>query len=112
MYYHVPHSSGPSLTARESSSAATCPAALDLVSLLGEAPTLPRASRFWTPPPCSGRLQRCHVPRGFGPCLPALEGLGATTCPAALDPASLLGMALALPHASQLRSLPPCSGGL
>jgi hypothetical protein len=43
---------------------------------------------------------------------PAREGYGATTCFAALDPASLLGRALTLPRLPQLRTLPPRSGGL
>jgi hypothetical protein len=34
------------------------------------------------------------------------------TCPAAPDPASLLGRARVLPHVTRLRTPPPCSGGL
>jgi hypothetical protein len=38
----------------------------------------------------------------FGPRLLAEEGSDIVTCPVALDPASLLGMASALPRALQL----------
>jgi hypothetical protein len=81
---------------------ATCPAALDPASLTRRAPTLPRASRLRTPPPCSGGLRCCHVSHGSGPRLPAQEGSGAVTCHTALDPASLFERALVLPHAPRL----------
>jgi hypothetical protein len=58
--------------------------------LFERAPVLPRASWLWTPSPCSGRLQCCHVPRGFGPRLPAQESFGAAMCPMAPDSTSLL----------------------
>jgi hypothetical protein len=41
----------------------------------------------------------CHMPRSFGPYLPAWEGSDAATCSAATDLASLLGRAPALPRA-------------
>jgi hypothetical protein len=52
--------------------------------------------------PCVPRL-RTHLPTG--------EGSGATTCPMAPDPASLLGRALAPPCVPRLRTPPPCSEG-
>jgi hypothetical protein len=50
-----------SVPSRDGSGAATCPVALDPVSLLGRAPGLPRVPRHRTLPPCSGGLRRCHV---------------------------------------------------
>jgi hypothetical protein len=44
--------------------------------------------------------------------LPARDSSGATLCPVALDPASLLGRASALPQVPWLRILPPYLGGL
>jgi hypothetical protein len=52
--------------------------------------------------PCVPRL-RTHLPTG--------EGSGATTCPMAPDPTSLLGRALALPRVPRLRTPPPCWEG-
>jgi hypothetical protein len=108
---HMHYSSGSRLPAREGSSAATCPATPDPASLLGRVPVLPRAPRLRTPPPCSGGLRCSHVPRSSGPCLPAREGSGVATCPAAPDP-SLLRRAPALPRAPRLRIPRPCLGGL
>jgi hypothetical protein len=71
--------------AREGSDAATCYMALDPTSLLGRDPALPCVPRFWTLPLCSRGLRRCHVPRGFGPYLPAWESSDAATCPADLN---------------------------
>jgi hypothetical protein len=90
------------LLAREGSDAATWPMALDLASILGRPPTLPRAPWLRTLLPYSGGLRRCPVPRGSGPCFPTREGSGAATCPAAPDPASLLGSAPILPRALRL----------
>jgi hypothetical protein len=75
-----------------------CPAALDPATVLWRAPALPCATQFQTPPPCSGGLRRYHMPRGSGPYLPAQEGSSVVTCPTTLNPASLLGRALALPR--------------
>jgi hypothetical protein len=66
-------------------------------SLLGRASVLSRAPWLRTPPHCLGGLRYCHMLYGFGPYLPAREGSSAVTCPTALDPASLLGRAPALP---------------
>jgi hypothetical protein len=78
------HGSGPCLPVREGSGTATCHTAPDLASLLEKALMLSRVTRLWTPPPCSGGLQFCHMPHGSGPCLPAQEGSGAITCLATL----------------------------
>jgi hypothetical protein len=58
------------------------------------------------------RKTYCHMPYSTGSCLPAREGFGAATCPAAPDAASMFGRAPTLPRVPQLRMLPPCSGGL
>jgi hypothetical protein len=92
-YYHMPYSSESCLPAREGSSAATCPMAADLASLLRRALALPRVP--W------------HRPRR-----PAWEGFGAAMCLTALDPASLLGRVLTLPCTPRLQTPPPWSGGL
>jgi hypothetical protein len=52
------------------------------------------------------------VPYNFGFCLPTREGSGVATYPIALNPASLLGRALALPCAPRLWTMSPCLGGL
>jgi hypothetical protein len=96
----------------EGSGAAMCPMASHLASLLRRALTLPCVPRLWILPPCSGGLQCCHVSCDSGSCLPAREGSDAAMCHAAMDPASLLRRALALPRVPRLRILPPCSGGL
>jgi hypothetical protein len=101
-YCHMPRSSGPCLAAREGSSAATCSVASDPASMLGRVPVLSCVPWLWTLPPCLEGLQRCHVPCGFGSCLPAQEGSGAATCPATSDPASLLGRAPTLPCVPRL----------
>jgi hypothetical protein len=44
--------------------------------------------------------------------VPAQEGSSVATFPVALDPASVLGRVLALPHVPRLQTPPPCSGGL
>jgi hypothetical protein len=108
---HEPHGSRPRLPARDSSGATTCPVASEPASLLRRAPILPCVTWLQTPPPSSRGLRCCHVPRGSGPRLTAQEGSGTATCPAAMDPASLLGRALVLPHVPQLQTPPPCSGG-
>jgi hypothetical protein len=91
---------------------ATCPTAPDPASLPRRALALLRVPRLQTLPPCSGGLQRCHVSLNSGPHLPAQEGSDAATCPLALDPASLLGRAKALPRVLQLQTLPPYQGQL
>jgi hypothetical protein len=85
MYYHMPYNSGSCLPAWEGSGAAMCLTAPDPSSLLGKALALPHAPQLQTPPPCSGGIQRCHVPCGSGLCLPAREGSNAATCTAALS---------------------------
>jgi hypothetical protein len=77
---------------------AMCLVALVPASLLERALALPRVPWLRTRPSYSEGLQCCHVPHGFGPRLSAQEGSGATTCPAAPDPASLHGRAQVLPH--------------
>jgi hypothetical protein len=67
---HVSFSYRPCLPAEAGSGAATCPAASDPASLFRWAPTLPRAPRLRTSLPRKGGLRRCHVPHGFGLCLP------------------------------------------
>jgi hypothetical protein len=54
----------------------------------------------------------CHASLSFEPCLPVGVGSGTATRPMVLDPASLLGRALALPHISWLRTPLPYWGGL
>jgi hypothetical protein len=112
MYCHIPYSYGSHLPTREGFGATTCFMASDHASLHGRAPTLSRVPWLWTLPPCSGGLRCCHVPHGSGPWLPTREGSGASTCLVALDPASLLRRAPALPRTPWLWTLPPCSGGL
>jgi hypothetical protein len=55
---------------------------------------------------------RCHASCSFRPHLPTEVGSGAATCPATLDLTSLLSWAPAPPHVPQLRTSPPCQGGL
>jgi hypothetical protein len=93
---HVSHVFRPCLPAQEGSGARICPMAPNPTSLLGRAPMLPHVSWIQTLPPCSGRLQCCHVSCGSRPYLPTQEGSGATTCPVAPVPASLLGRTLML----------------
>jgi hypothetical protein len=100
------------LSPRQGRRTATCTIALDPASLLGRAPALSRVPRLWILPPCSGGLRRCHVSRGARSCVPAQDGSDAVMCPTALDPASLLRRALALPHVPRLWIMPPCLGGL
>jgi hypothetical protein len=69
------------LPAREVSSVALCPVALDPTSLLERAPALPRVPWLWILPPSSGGLQRYHVSRGSGSYLPAQEGLALPRVP-------------------------------
>jgi hypothetical protein len=60
---HVPHGSGPRLSAWEGSGAAMCHTAPNPAYLLGRAPVLPRVPRLRILPPCS-LLEggwRCHV---------------------------------------------------
>jgi hypothetical protein len=92
MYYHMPCSSRPYLPPKW-------------------APTVPRAARLWTPPPCSGGFQCCHMSHGFRPRLSAWEGYGAATCHMISDLTSLLRRAPVLPRIPRLWTLPPCSGG-
>jgi hypothetical protein len=109
-----------------------CPTAPNPASLPRWAPTLPRAPRPRTSPPCLGSLRCCHVSHDSGSRLPAREGSGATTCHMAPNFTSLLGRALVLLHAhgsgsrlpaqgggapvlscvTWLQTPPPCSGGL
>jgi hypothetical protein len=63
-------------------------------------------------PPSWGGLWCHHVSCSPRPCLPARVGSGATTCPTAPDPASLLVWASAPPHVLWPWTLPPCWGGL
>jgi hypothetical protein len=94
--YHMPHGSRPRLPAQEGSGATRCYTALDPTSLLRMGLVLPYVTWLWTPPPYSRGLWCYHVSHGFRACLPARAGSGATMCPTALDPASLLRTALAL----------------
>jgi hypothetical protein len=72
------------------------------------------------PPHTSSKLRqgagrastRCHISCSFRPHLPAEVGSDATTCPMALDIASLLRWAPALSHVPRLRTLPPWWGEL
>jgi hypothetical protein len=78
---YVSHGSRPHLPAREGSSAATCPTALNPASLLGGGRGL------WTPPPCLGGLQCCHVPMAMDPTSLLRWGRGGSdviTCPMSL----------------------------
>jgi hypothetical protein len=111
-YCHMPYIIGSYNPAREGTNAATCPTALDLASLLGRAPVLPRVMRLWILPPYSGGLWCCHVSRSSRSCLPAQEGSSAAMSPTALDPASLLGRASVLPHVPRHWTPLPWSGGL
>jgi hypothetical protein len=97
-YYHMPYNTGSCLPAREGSSAATSLVAPNPASLLVRALTLPRVPRLRILHPYSGGLRRCHVSCSSGSRLPTREGFGAATCPTALNPASLLGRAPALPR--------------
>jgi hypothetical protein len=108
----VSDSTGPQLPAWEDFGATTCPTTSNSVSLLRRAPTLPRVPRDQTPPPCSGGLQCYHVSHDTGPRLPTWEGFGATTCPTALDLASLLRRDSTLPRVPRHQTPPPYSGGL
>jgi hypothetical protein len=65
-----------------------------------QAKTRRRASNHTIP--CALRLQT----------LPPCPGSGVATSPTVPDPASLLGRAPVLPRVTQLRTLPPYSGGL
>jgi hypothetical protein len=95
---HVSCGPEPYLPAGVVSGAATCPVAPDPASLLGWAPVPSRVMRPQTLPPCWGGLRCHHVSCGPEPYLPAGVGSGATTCPTAPDPSSLLGWALAPPR--------------
>jgi hypothetical protein len=90
----------------------TCLIASEPASLLGRASALPRVPRLRTMPFCSGGLRCCHVPRSSGPRLPAQEGCGTATCPAAPDPASLLRGAPTMSRAPRLWTSLSSSGGL
>jgi hypothetical protein len=89
---HVSHGFRPYLPAQEGSDAAMCPTALDPASLLRRVPALSCVPRLRTQRPYSGGFQRCHVPHGFGPCLPARVGSDAATCPIALNGSGALGI--------------------
>jgi hypothetical protein len=78
------HGSRSCLPVRKCSGAVTCPAALDLVSMLGRALALSRVPWLQILPPYSGGIRRCHVSHGIEPCLPAQEGYSDVTCPTAL----------------------------
>jgi hypothetical protein len=109
---HVSHDFGCCLPAREGSNAAMYPMALDPASLLGRAPVLPHVLRLQILHPYSRGLRRCHMSHGCRSCLPAREGSGTATCPAAPDPVSLLGRAPTLLRVLRHQTPPPCSGGL
>jgi hypothetical protein len=81
----VSHGSGPRLIARESSSVATCPMALDPTSPLGRALVPPCVPQLWTPPPRLGGLRCRYVSCSSIPRLPDREGSGAAMCPTALS---------------------------
>jgi hypothetical protein len=100
---HVPYGFGPYLPTEVGSSATTCPMALDLTSRLRWALALPCVLWLWTSPPAWGGLGRYHVPYGSEPHLPAEAGSNAAKCPMALDLASRLRWAPALPHIPRLR---------
>jgi hypothetical protein len=100
------------LPAGVGSGADMCPMAPEATSQLGWALVPPRVLQPRTLPPCYGGLRRHHVSYGPGSCLPTGVGFGVTTCPVALDPASLLGWAPALPHILRPWNLLPCWGGL
>jgi hypothetical protein len=85
-----------------------CPVALEAASQLGWASVLTRVLRHQRLPPSWGGLRRRHVSCHPEPCLPAGVGSGAAMCPAAPDPTSLLGLALASPHVLRPWTLPPC----
>jgi hypothetical protein len=53
----------------------------------------PCALQHWTLPPSQCRLRDCHVSSGSVSCLHDEKGSSATTCPMALNPASLQGRA-------------------
>jgi hypothetical protein len=105
--YHSVHASSQDKEHDVHPRAATCPAALDPVSLPRWAPTLPRTPQLQTSPPCRGGLQRHHVSHSPGPCLPNEEGSDAAACPMTLDLTSQPRRAPALPHVPQLRTPPP-----
>jgi hypothetical protein len=100
------------LPTQEGSSVTTCHMTSDPASMLRRTLTLSRVPQHWTLPPCSGRLRRCHMSHDSGSYLSAQKSFGATTCPTALNPTSLLGRAPVLPCVPQHRTLPPYSGGL
>jgi hypothetical protein len=72
-------------------------------------PTLSRAPRLQTPPPCSRGLRCCPVSHDFSPRLLAREDFDVAMCHTALDSASLFGRAPVLPRVTQLWIPPPCS---
>jgi hypothetical protein len=55
---------------------------------------------------------RCHVSHSYRPCLHVEEGSDVARCPVALDLASLMRRASALPRVLWLRTSPSCQGGL
>jgi hypothetical protein len=75
-------------------------------------PVLPHILWLWTSPPSSSGHWCCHMSYGFGSRLSAEVGSSATTCPMALDLASWLRWASALPCVLWLRTSPPDRGGL
>jgi hypothetical protein len=84
------------------SNAVTCPVALNLASLPRQALALQRVPRSRISPHCRGGFWHCHISYISGPLLPAKEGSDVVVCLMALDPASLLGWAPALPRGPQL----------
>jgi hypothetical protein len=98
MCCHVSSSSELRLPTEEGSSAAICPSALDLASLLMRALVLPHVLWLRTSPPYRGELQCCHVSNNSGPRLPAEEGFSITTHPTAPDLDSALRGAPVLVH--------------
>jgi hypothetical protein len=76
MWHHVSYSSRPHLSSKVGSGAATCPMALDCTSRLRWAPTLSCVLWLQTSPLSWDGLQRCHMSRGSGSCLPTGRALG------------------------------------
>jgi hypothetical protein len=82
--------------------ATVCPVALDPAAPYDRALVLAHTPRLQTLPPYMGGLRGHHVSCGFEPRLPAWESSGATTRPAAPDPACLHRRALEPPRVIRL----------
>jgi hypothetical protein len=100
--YHVSYVSEPRVSAEVGSGATTCPMAPNLASWLRWALVLPRV--LWLQASRLGRggLRRCHVSYGSGPHLPGEVCFDAVMYPMALDHASRLRWAPALPRVPRL----------